>query len=80
MKNIRYILCIVATIYLIMEAAPLLPIEGKSSATIFTAIWILFACFVLSGNLLSLKYKEVTKGKRKLRIAKWEEKERQVSR
>ena len=80
LKNVRYIICVIAAIYLIMEAAPLLPIEGKSSATVFTSLWILFACFVLSGNLLSLKIKGINKNKKRLRITKWENKERQLSR
>ena len=80
MKKFRYAICILATIYLIIEAAPMLPTEGISSATIFTGVWILFACFVLSGNILALRNKINKKGKQHISIDKQLLQKRQVSR
>lgn len=80
MKKLRYALCALATIYLIIEAAPMLPTEGISSATVFTGVWILFACFVLSGNLLALRNKTPKKGKPVLSIDRTRVLEREVSR
>jgi len=80
MKKFRYAICVLAAIYLIIEAAPMLPTEGISSATIFTGVWILFACFVLSGNLLALRRKTSKKSEQLIAETKQLLPKREVSR
>ncbi|WP_017726589.1 hypothetical protein [Halalkalibacterium ligniniphilum] len=60
----RYTVSLLAAIALLFFAIPRLPLHEEGLGFVFAFMWLAFAFFVISGNLLGLLYKsENTKGK-----------------
>ncbi|MDP4085981.1 MAG: hypothetical protein Q8934_15360 [Bacillota bacterium] len=56
MKKNRYLLCLLATGFMLYFAVPRLTVTIHDLRGIFSLIWLVFALIVVSGNLIGLLY------------------------
>ncbi|RLQ97950.1 hypothetical protein [Falsibacillus albus] len=52
----RFLLCLLLSGLLVYYAVPNLNFHAEGAEEIFTRSWLLFACFVIAGNLSALLY------------------------
>ncbi|XJZ26470.1 hypothetical protein ACF5W4_13900 [Bacillota bacterium Lsc_1132] len=56
MKRNRYLLCLLASIFILYFAVPRLSITSEGARGIFSLAWLALALFVIAGNLTGLLY------------------------
>ncbi len=56
MKRNRYLLCLLASFFLLYYAMPRISVTAEGLQGVFALVWIIFALFVILGNLTGLLY------------------------
>lgn len=60
--KIRYGICLVMSMAMMIVALPYLTFEGRSEEVWFSALWLAFAYIVIAGNLSGLLFSRRKKG------------------
>ncbi|MGG5254788.1 hypothetical protein ACQYAD_15240 [Neobacillus sp. SM06] len=56
MKRNRYLLCLLASFFLLYYAVPRLSVTAEGPQGVFALAWLVLALFVIAGNLTGLLY------------------------